>query len=243
VKTGRFPAVLQGLFRHLRSNVVAYLALFVALGAGAYAASDKAPKNSVVSKSIKNGQVKKQDIGKDAVTSAAIADGSVGSTEIADGQVGAAEIAAGSVNAGKLAPGTIGAGDGVVSSDRIAIDDDGDVIGPTRVTLITSGPFTVRAVCTDQSATTAALSMEIETTEGAYVLESAGAGPTDFVEPNTPTAVGATVNSVGPNDSRPGQSVYALSQDGDFLTFGTMFTAKPTNSTVDCLVHGSGLAG
>jgi hypothetical protein len=44
------------------ANVIALIALFIALGAGAYAAFDL-PKNSVKSKHIVNGQVKKRDLG------------------------------------------------------------------------------------------------------------------------------------------------------------------------------------
>jgi hypothetical protein len=43
------------------ANVMATIAVFIALGAGAYAVT-KAPRNSVVSSSIKNGQVKPPDL-------------------------------------------------------------------------------------------------------------------------------------------------------------------------------------
>jgi hypothetical protein len=52
---------------HLTGNIVGYVALFLALGGSAYAVAT-APKNSVVSRSIKNGQVKKADLGNGAVT-------------------------------------------------------------------------------------------------------------------------------------------------------------------------------
>jgi hypothetical protein len=59
----------ERIARHLRSNIVGYLALFSALTLGpAYAATQKAEKNSVVSKSIKKGAVKSSDIGDDQVT-------------------------------------------------------------------------------------------------------------------------------------------------------------------------------
>jgi len=55
------------IIRHARGNAIAYLALFLALTAGAYAAT-KAPKNSVVSKSIQNGAVKTKKLANGAVT-------------------------------------------------------------------------------------------------------------------------------------------------------------------------------
>ena len=59
--------MISKLIRHARGNAVAYLALFLALTAGAYAAT-KAPKNSVVSKSIQNGAVKTKKLADGAVT-------------------------------------------------------------------------------------------------------------------------------------------------------------------------------
>src|SRR5690349_5612414 len=57
------------------ANVMASIAVFIALGAGAYAAG-LAP-NSVKSKTIKDGQVKTPDIGFDAVNSSHLSDNSV----------------------------------------------------------------------------------------------------------------------------------------------------------------------
>lgn len=61
--------------RHLRSNVIGYVALFVALSAGAYAAGLK--KNSVTSKAIKNGAVARADLASGSVDSSKVADGSL----------------------------------------------------------------------------------------------------------------------------------------------------------------------
>jgi hypothetical protein len=57
---------LRKLLGFARGNAIALLALFLALTAGAYAAT--VPKDSVVSSSIKNGQVRAQDLARDAVT-------------------------------------------------------------------------------------------------------------------------------------------------------------------------------
>lgn len=60
---------------HLRSNVVGYVALFLALSAGAYAAG--LPKNSVSSKQIKNGGVRAADLGANSVDASKVKDGSL----------------------------------------------------------------------------------------------------------------------------------------------------------------------
>jgi hypothetical protein len=85
------------LLSHLRSHAIAYLALFVALSGSAYAVT--APKNSVRSKSIKNGEVRSIDL----------QDNGVASTDIQDGGVGSADLADGAVEVGDLDPGAVGA--------------------------------------------------------------------------------------------------------------------------------------
>jgi hypothetical protein len=57
---------LNRLVSHLRSNVIAYMALFVALGGTAYAVS--LPSNSVGTKQLKNNAVTKKKIKRGAVT-------------------------------------------------------------------------------------------------------------------------------------------------------------------------------
>jgi len=69
------------------ANVVSVIALFVALGGGAYAVT-VAKKNSVVSKSIKNGQVRKADIAKNSVNGAKVADNSLTGAEINESALG-----------------------------------------------------------------------------------------------------------------------------------------------------------
>lgn len=72
--------------RHVRSQLVGYFALFVALGGVSYAAV-ALPKNSVGSRQIKNGQVKHTDIAKNAVTSVNVKDGSLLSADFKPGQL------------------------------------------------------------------------------------------------------------------------------------------------------------
>ena len=60
---------------HLRRNIVAYVALFLALSAGAYAAGVK--KNSVGSKQIKTAAVKSDELANGSVTGAKLAEGAI----------------------------------------------------------------------------------------------------------------------------------------------------------------------
>lgn len=72
---------------HLRHNVVAYLALFAALGTGTAFAAEKitgkdiAP-NAVKSKHLKNGQVRGADLAASAVTGAKVADNSLTGADV-----------------------------------------------------------------------------------------------------------------------------------------------------------------
>lgn len=79
------------------ANVMSTLAVFIAIGGGAYAAG--LARNSVKSKQIKDNAVKSIDIGDGQVTAIDVGGDAVGAGEIADGQVGGAEIADGSVDA------------------------------------------------------------------------------------------------------------------------------------------------
>jgi hypothetical protein len=64
------------------ANVISTLCLFLLLGGGAYAVST-APRNSVVSKSIKNDQVKSPDVKDNGLTGADIQESSLGPDEFA----------------------------------------------------------------------------------------------------------------------------------------------------------------
>jgi hypothetical protein len=77
---------MQGLRRHLRSNVVGYVALVVAL-AGVPTAWAALGKNTVGTKQLKNNAVKRSKIAKNAVNSAKVANGSLRGSDFAAGQL------------------------------------------------------------------------------------------------------------------------------------------------------------
>jgi len=85
---------------HLRSHVVAYVALFFALTGSAAALTGQ---NTVFSDDITNGQVKSADIGTDEVKSPDIFNNGVKTADIADGHVRSPDIAADAVDSSEIA--------------------------------------------------------------------------------------------------------------------------------------------
>jgi hypothetical protein len=84
-RTGAMKSRIRGKLTY--ANVMATVAVFLALGGGAYAAVHL-KKNSVKSKQIKDGQVKTNDLANGAVATQNIANGAVTPTELAPGAVG-----------------------------------------------------------------------------------------------------------------------------------------------------------
>ncbi len=87
---------------HLRSNVIGYLALFVALTGTAYAA------NKVGTKDIKKGAVKSKQIGDNQVRSNDVKDGNIRSIDIKDGDLTLADIDASTLPSGGPPTGSAG---------------------------------------------------------------------------------------------------------------------------------------
>ncbi|MGH2960348.1 MAG: hypothetical protein ACRDKE_12135 [Solirubrobacterales bacterium] len=73
------------------SNIIATLALFIALGGVSYAAV-KLPKNSVTSKTIKKNAVTSEKIKRSAVTSAKIKNSTIVNSDIKDGTIGGSKL-------------------------------------------------------------------------------------------------------------------------------------------------------
>ena len=146
------------------SNVVACLALFVALGGVAVAAG--LPKNSVGPKQLKRGAVTAAKIRKGAVNAAKLARGSVVPGKIAMNAVSAGNLVNGTVVAGKLGSGSVIAsklGRGAVTNPAIA----NGVVGTNKLgnEVVTTAKIAKEDVTTDKlrngSVTTAKLDNDI----------------------------------------------------------------------------------
>jgi hypothetical protein len=90
----------------LKGQGLGLVALLLVLTTGA--AYAVAAKNSVVSSSIKNGQVKTKDLADGAVVSAKLGKGAVTGAEVVDGSLTGADVADGSLTGDDIADGTVG---------------------------------------------------------------------------------------------------------------------------------------
>lgn len=104
--------------RHLSySNVIASLALFIALGGISWAAAT-APKNSVANKSIKNKAVTNAKIRNNAVTSSKIKTGQVFSGDVRDNTLTGADINESTLG---TVPSATTAGTATTAADQITV--------------------------------------------------------------------------------------------------------------------------
>jgi hypothetical protein len=132
------------IHNHIRSNVVGYVAVFIALSGTAYAVDGPlAGQDTVGSADIINGEVRNKDLGADAVASGKIADrqvknadlsiGASSSNTIADGGVRSIDVKDDDLTGADIAP------DSLTGAE---IDEDTLVGGPTNPTGPAGGDLT-----------------------------------------------------------------------------------------------------
>jgi hypothetical protein len=97
---------------HIRSNVIGYVALFVALSGTAYAVDGPLPgTNQVGSEDIIDAEVKQQDVANNAIGTGKIPDGAIRSADVANDTTDfgliAEDLEAGSVGTSEVANGTL----------------------------------------------------------------------------------------------------------------------------------------
>jgi hypothetical protein len=127
--------------RHIRSNVVGYIALFFALSTGsAFALSGS---NTVQSDDLGPGaQVKAPDIANNAVNGAKVVNNSIAGTDLAPNSVTSGKVVNGSIGTADLAPAAVGAraygsvaNDGTLSKDKNVVSVTNPSAGSFCITL------------------------------------------------------------------------------------------------------------
>jgi hypothetical protein len=122
----RYTVALPRVSAHIRSNLVGYLALFVALSGSAYAAnqvgSKQIKRNAIKAKHIKDGKVGGAEIGDGAVTAADLAAGAVTSVDVRDRSLIGADLRNGAIRAPQVANEALTGGeiqDGSLTGDEL----------------------------------------------------------------------------------------------------------------------------
>jgi hypothetical protein len=162
---------LRGRFTY--ANVVASLALFIALGGSAFAAI-ALTNNSVRSKHIKNGQVRNPDLGRNAVTAQKVANGSLLADDFGPGQLPAGAQGLKGDKGDPGAPGTPGTpgapGETVVTSGNVPMA--ATTGAGTTAALLTVGPITYTANCKDNGGSNFRLEIRLSSSEAGAVAAS-----------------------------------------------------------------------
>lgn len=128
----------SGRRRSSYANVTATVALFIALGGGAYAATT-APKDSVTSKSVRNGSLKGKDVRSNSLTSAEIEESSLGVVPAATRATSAAGVAANSITGASVVDNSLGGGD--IDESSLSLPAAPDEVTPISARIGPSAPF------------------------------------------------------------------------------------------------------
>ncbi len=206
------------------SNLVALLALFVALGGSAYAAT-QLPKNSVGSKQLKKNAVTTAKIAKGAVTGAKINLKTLGTVPAATNAAHATNAdratnadhatSADTANTAKTATSATTADTATNAANASAVDGllifptervnaDANLASSQKIELGSRGPFNFYARCYDEAGRTEAVEY-IEVTSGNATFGTEGSDSLESLTPSTPenerevNSESANTNSINDN--------------------------------------------
>jgi hypothetical protein len=178
------------------ANVVACLALFVALGGSSYAAlrvdSSMIANNSVTSKDLKNNGVRGRDIHKGTVRGTDVRDNDLQGRDVRNDTLSGSDVRESSLGAvpSALNSQTLGGkpASGFLASDKLVR------VGPVRLslgenkTLVSSGPFTWKGSCSDDGGGSTRVTVTVETTEADSYTGTFGS-PVGAFGPGSPATV------------------------------------------------------
>jgi hypothetical protein len=186
--------VSKGIGEHIRSNVVGYVAVFMAATGIAAGAVHQVPKNTVTSKSIAPGAVESADIADSAITKDKMAGSAVRTDNLVDGAVTAAKMSGSAVRTDNLVDGAVTAAkmsgsavrtdnlvDGAVTAAKMsgsAVRTDNLVDGAVTAAKMAGGAVGPSALADDAKTT---------------LYSNASDGPID-VAVSTPNVVVGTLN-------------------------------------------------
>ncbi len=204
----RSTRLAQLLSRLTFANVVAVLALFVALGGSSYAAlrvdSASIADNSIRSEDLRNNDVHGRDITKDTVRGTDVRDDDLQGRDVRDNTISGHDVKESSLGmvpsaadaqtlAGKPPSAFLGS-DRQVRTGLIKLAH-----GETK-TVAASGPFTWKAECADDGGGSSHLTVTLETTEADSFVG-------DFASGGQPVAPGSPATVFDNSSSTPGYTI------------------------------------
>ncbi len=152
--------------RFTYANVVATLALVLAIGGGTVYAASELGRNDVKSKNIAKGAVKTSDLAGQAVTGKKVKDGTISAADIQDGTISAPDIQDGSITADDIVAGVIPKIDADVAGSATA-GPQGGLTTTTLSPLALTGTTSVTPNAGDVIAVTAEGKFTVATTNAA----------------------------------------------------------------------------
>jgi hypothetical protein len=175
--------LLGRLGTHVRRQFVGYVALFVALGGTTYAAatigSGDIKSNAVLSRHIKNGEIKNFDLGAKAVGTAKLQARAITAAKVANGAVTGPKLARGAVTGLKVADGSLTASDIDTSTLPRAFRSLSAVLGPNETKSLTIGNLTfsetadATGACNGMNLTTGSKAATVGRPDGVVVADMA----------------------------------------------------------------------
>jgi hypothetical protein len=208
------------------SLVISILALFVALGGSAYAASKIGTKN------IKKNAITASKIKKNAVTTTKIKNNAVTGTKINEGTLGAVPSAAHASTADSATKATDATNAvNAVNFSRFFSTGLIKASGGQTVQLLSIGPFTITGKCADLGGGKFEATSYITTSQAHSNVNSEGSELSEAnFEPGEEFEVGEVATSTGPFEANYGYGGYysgfvAMSGDGR-----TLLSGEVTNS-------------
>ena len=243
----------SGISNHIRTNIVGYLALFVALSGTVYAA------DKIGSKDIKTGAVKSKQIGNEQVKSKDLKDGkAVKSRDVKNNDLTGADIdesslagvapagvaggdlsgsfpnpaiAADAVDSSKVADNSLGSEDidreslGLYGSKLVEVDRPATQGNSETVTLLEHGQFDFVGICSNQGGNTDAVARVTVPTANAFMQKDKAAGSGSLGAFLTPTVPGAgdLIEVTGPGAVGDQVAFHAFNTDGEAIS-GSVWT-------------------
>lgn len=219
--------------KHIRSNVVAYIALVLALSGTATALQGK---NTVFSDDIAKRQVKKPDVGANAVGTGKMLDGHVSNVDLGEGAIGAAHVLDGNLTGAHVDNDSLTGAEitGLTGADL----DESTLATVPRATVAGIGRSAQQASCDPE--TTAVVCASVTLTlpaNGPVLMNAFGTG---YTEADSDRAGGTCFPDTSATGN--GQATGVLADDNSAGEFGFSWVTPPVGPgavtfTVMCSQH------